>query len=109
MDINKEVIDLELLLKEVIGFLEKEAIFRNIKINYNIAENLPSVDSDRGQLQQVFLNIVTNAFYAVEDNGQIDISAIQKNDQLVEITVADNGIGISKKNLEHIFEPFYTT
>ncbi len=109
MDINKEVIDLELLLKEVIGFLEKEAIFRNIKINYNIAENLPSVDSDRGQLQQVFLNIVTNAFYAVEDNGQIDISAIQKNDQLVEITVADNGVGISKENLEHIFEPFYTT
>ncbi len=109
MDINKEVIDLELLLKEVLGFLEKEAIFRNIKINYNIAENLPSVDSDRGQLQQVFLNIVTNAFYAVEDNGQIDISAIQKNDQLVEITVADNGIGISKENLEHIFEPFYTT
>jgi len=109
MDINKEVIDLELLLKEVLGFLEKEAIFRNIKINYNIAENLPSVDSDRGQLQQVFLNIVTNAFYAVEDNGQIDISAIQKNDQLVEITIADNGVGISKKNLEHIFEPFYTT
>jgi len=109
MDINKEVIDLELLLKEVIGFLEKEAIFRNIKINYNIAENLPSVDSDRGQLQQVFLNIVTNAFYAVEDDGQIEISAIQENDQLIQIIVSDNGEGISKENLENIFEPFFTT
>jgi len=109
MDINKEVIDLELLLKEVIGFLEKEAIFRDIKIDYDIAENLPSIDSDRGQLQQVFLNIVTNAFYAVEDKGKINISAIQINDQFVEITVSDNGMGISKENLENIFEPFFTT
>ena len=109
MDINEEVIDLESLLKEVTGFLEREASLRNIKINYNIAENLPSINSDRGQLQQVFINIFTNAYYAVKEGGQIDISAGQINDQLLEITIADNGVGISEENLEHIFEPFYTT
>lgn len=109
MDINAEVIDLELLLKEVIGFLEREASLRNIQINFNIAENLPSIDSDRGQLQQVFLNILTNAYYAVKQGGQIDIYANKNKDKTVEISIADNGIGISDENLEHIFEPFYTT
>jgi signal transduction histidine kinase len=109
MDINAEVIDLELLLKEVTGFLEREASLRNIIINFNIADNLPSIDSDRGQLQQVFLNIFTNAYYAVKEGGQIDIYANKNKDQTVEISIADNGVGISDENLEHIFEPFYTT
>lgn len=109
MDISMEVIDLELLFKEVVGFLERDASLRNIKINFNIAENLPSINSDRGQLQQVFLNILTNAYYASKEGGQIDISANQISDQNLEITVADNGTGISEENLEHIFEPFYTT
>jgi two-component system NtrC family sensor kinase len=109
MDINAEVIDLELLLREVTGFLEREASLRNIKINFNIAENLPSIDSDRGQLQQVFINIFTNAYYAVKEGGQIYITANQVNDHSVEISIADTGVGISEENLEHIFEPFYTT
>jgi two-component system NtrC family sensor kinase len=109
MDISMEVIDLELLLKEVIGFLERDASLRNITINFNFEENLPSINSDRGQLQQVFLNILTNAYYAVKDGGQIDIDANQVNDHNVEISIADYGTGISDENLEHIFEPFYTT
>lgn len=109
MDINSEVIDMELLLKEVMGFLEREATYRGIEINYHIAPDLPSIESDRGQLQQVFLNIITNAFYALEDKGQIEIYASRKNSQHVKITVADNGVGISKENLKHIFEPFFTT
>jgi two-component system NtrC family sensor kinase len=109
MDVNSEVIDLELLLKEVMGFLEREAIYRGIEINYHIAADLPSIESDRGQIQQVFLNIITNAFYAVQDKGQIEIYANRKDSQYVKVTVADNGVGISKENLKHIFEPFFTT
>jgi two-component system NtrC family sensor kinase len=109
MDINVEVIDLELLLKEVTGFLEREAGLRNIEINFNIEKNLPSIESDRGQLQQVFLNILTNAYYAVNEGGRIDIMANQINDNNIEISIADNGVGISNENIEHVFEPFYTT
>ncbi len=110
MDVTAEVIDLEVLLKEVSGFLEKDATLRTITINYNFDKNLPSIDSDRGQLQQVFLNILTNAFYVVKDEeGRVDISAELKADKKVYVTITDNGTGISKENLEHIFEPFYST
>jgi len=110
MDVSTDVIDVELLLKEVSGFLEKEATLRNIKINYEIEKDMPSIESDRGQLQQVFLNILTNAFYAVKDSeGIIKISTKVNYDGRITIEVSDNGVGISKDNLDHIFEPFYTT
>jgi signal transduction histidine kinase len=97
------------LLKEVLGFLEKEAGLRNIAIDFQIESDLPSIDSDRGQLQQVFLNILTNAFYAVQDGGHLQIFARRKDENFIDVIVEDNGEGISKENLDHIFEPFFTT
>ena len=109
MDMHKELIDLEHLLKEVVGFMAKEAEHRSISINYNIDDALPAVESDRGQLQQVFLNIINNGVAAVKDGGSIDISAHRENNDMVKVGIKDNGVGISKENLKNIFEPFYST
>ena len=110
MDINAELIDIELLLNEVTGFLSSEAAYKNIDISFHFEENLPSITSDRGQLQQVFLNIITNAFYAVkEEKGSIKISAERGRNRMINVIVEDNGVGISKEHLDHIFEPFFTT
>ncbi|MBI4720747.1 MAG: two-component sensor histidine kinase [Chitinivibrionia bacterium] len=109
MDVQTEPIHLELLLKEVFGFLEKEAMHRNLNVSFDIADDLPTILSDRGQLQQVFLNILNNAFAAVPDGGDIGI-AIYPNGELYEaVDIKDNGSGISEENLKHIFEPFFTT
>ena len=98
-----------MLLQEVISFLEKEAIHRNIKIELQLDENLPRVSSDRGQLQQVFLNILSNAFAAVADNGNIIIRTWDEDYEKVGVSIQDDGCGMSEKDLENIFEPFFTT
>ncbi len=109
MDVQTESIHLEVLLKEVLGFLEKEAHHRDVKVSLSCDENLPAMESDRGQLQQVFLNILNNAIAAVSDGGTIDITISEPEPGYELVEVADDGHGISKENLEHIFEPFFTT
>ena len=109
MDIRKELIDLELLMKEVVGFLGKEALHRSIEINFDIPPNLPNIESDRGQLQQIFLNLINNAFAAVDEGGKISISIAERKDNEMTIAISDNGSGIPEENLKNIFEPFFST
>ncbi|MGD8699924.1 MAG: ATP-binding protein [Gemmatimonadales bacterium] len=108
MEVQWETIDLAVLLKDVLDFLGKEASYRNIEIEFKFPESPPPVVSDRGQLQQVFLNIVNNAFAAVADGGRIEIG-IEQVDDSVAVTITDNGVGIPDEHLEHIFDPFFTT
>ncbi len=109
MDVQIEVIEINEVIEEVIGFLEKEAFHRDIEINLQLAENLPRIASDRGQLQQVFLNILNNAFEAVDDGGRVCITSWDHDLDTIGISFQDNGSGMSRETIEHIFEPFYTT
>ncbi len=109
MEISQNPVDINEALTEVIGFLEKEILFRKISLQLNLQKNLPKVTSDKGQLQQVFLNIINNAIDAVKAEGQITASSYTQNNQLVRVSISDNGHGIPKEILKHIFEPFYTT
>jgi two-component system NtrC family sensor kinase len=109
MDVEIEILDVNELVKEVLGFLEKEALYRNIKIGLHLAHDLPRLASDRGQLQQVFLNILNNAFAAVQDGGTVSVATWEKDIDTVGITFQDTGQGMSEETLKHIFEPFFTT
>ena len=109
MDLQSDTIDLPALLDEVLGFLGKEAEYRDLHINVEVADGLPTIESDRGQLQQVFLNIFNNALAAVEDGGTIDIALAVPESGLVTVAITDNGVGIPEQHLERIFEPFFST
>jgi two-component system NtrC family sensor kinase len=109
MEVRSETIELDRLLKEVLAFLEKEASYRGIQIVFEHAEAPPPIVSDRGQLQQVFLNLINNAFAAVDDGGRIAIDIRQAGADAVAVSIADNGVGIPKEHLDRIFDPFFTT
>jgi two-component system NtrC family sensor kinase len=109
MEIEVENLDLNELMQEVLGFLEREALYRNIDITVNLAKDLPRIDSDRGQLQQVFLNILNNAVAAVEDEGRIAITTWEKDADTVAASIEDDGCGMSEETCRYIFEPFFTT
>jgi signal transduction histidine kinase len=109
IDVQKEEIDLPKLVHEVLGFLEKEAEYRDIQIDVQVDEDFPTIISDRGQLQQIFLNIINNAFAAVDDGGHIQIEMKKLDENRVRISIADDGCGIPPENLKRIFEPFFST
>jgi len=109
MDVNIEIMNLNEVIKEVLGFLEKEMMYRNIDLRLQLDESLSKIASDRGQLQQVFLNILNNALEAVSDGGIISITSFERDVDTVGVSIQDNGSGMSQEVKEHIFEPFYTT
>lgn len=109
MEVEIENLDLNELLLEVLGFLEKEALYRNVDIRLKLAEDLPWIDSDRGQLQQVFLNLLNNSMAAVEDEGKIAITTWEKDANTIAASIQDNGCGMSDETCRQIFEPFFTT
>lgn len=109
--------DLNKLLAETLDLVQHEARTRtNIRI-----EAKPSLDAlvgqvDQDQLKQVFWNLATNAFDAMPDGGQLTISTGCRSidvggrkGEVIEISFQDTGEGISKKNLDNIFLPFFTT
>lgn len=105
-----EPLRLDAVLSQVLSFFRKEASYRNIKIDKDVPEELPLIHSDRGSLQQVFFNLINNAFQAMPPkNGRIDISAVKKDDKTLSVTIRDNGHGIAEEDQKRIFEPFFTT
>lgn len=107
-------IDLRLLIPEVIEMIANIASVSGIEIKQDIAENMPPVRGDPSQLQQVLLNLYNNAIDAIiekhgSSGGELIIQAGPKENNTVEISVRDNGCGISHENLQKIFSPFFTT
>ncbi len=109
MEVNFETLEINEVIREVLGFLEKEALYRNIELRLNFADDLPRISSDRGQLHQVFLNILTNAIASIEGSGFITVTTWSKDPETLGIAIADSGCGMSEETLRHIFEPFFTT
>ncbi len=109
IDVKIEPMDANVVVKEVLGFLEREALYRKIDIRLKLFEQLNTIDSDKGQIQQVLLNLLTNAFAAVADGGVIRIETENFRVSGVRITVSDNGTGIPDDIIKHIFDPFFST
>lgn len=106
MDVRVEAIDLPVLLREVISFLEREAEYHGIEITSDFPPDLPAIESNGDQLQQVFLNIMNNSLNAMPNGGRIHIAARQDSPRSVTVSLSDTGAGIPPEHLEHIFEPF---
>jgi len=96
------------LINKTIELIETEITSKKIHIEKYIPDNLPKVNVSTGHIQQVFLNIITNAIYAMPNGGNLYIKVDRENNFL-KISFRDTGIGIKKEHLPHIFDPFFTT
>ncbi len=109
MDVKIEVLDVNAVLIETLGFLEREAQYRNIELVRDLTPDLPNIPTDHGQIQQVFLNILNNSMAAVADGGRIVLRTWNEDDRFVGVSIEDNGCGMSEETVKNMFEPFFTT
>ena len=103
-----EKTDIYSLIDQTLSFLNNDFIKYNIKVIKNYVSPALFLHIDPNQIKQVFLNLFLNAIDAMKQGGTLTITTKSATDVL-EITIADTGCGMSKKDLEHIFDPFYST
>src|SRR6202789_4296650 len=109
MPAQREPLQVNSVLRQTMKLRAYDFSNHGVELTEDYTEELPAVIGDPGQLQQVFLNIINNAYDAVQETrraGKIKIATTRR-DRHVEISFRDNGPGISK--MDRIFDPFFTT
>jgi two-component system NtrC family sensor kinase len=109
MDVVYERIDINALLQEVLGFMEQEALFNHIYFELVFDENLPMIFSDRGQLQQIFLNIINNGMDAIGNDGEMVLTTSLKDNNTIDVSICDSGPGMNPEIIKRSFDPIFST
>lgn len=118
---NLVAVDLPQVIESVLQMLEGDEVRKQTAIEIHYQDDLPKVQADAVQLEQVVMNLMTNALDAMSEPDAVtereerrisihcQYKAMSHGKDLVEIQVQDNGPGISQEAREHLFEPFFTT
>ena len=109
LEVHIEPVDVRKAAEEVLSFLTKEAEYRRLSVTVEAADALPTIESDRGKIQQILLNLINNAFQAMDDGGSLVLRVFTPDPQSLAVSVADNGCGIPAADVKRIFEPFFST
>lgn len=109
-----EKVDIKQTLDDALFFASQELKYHNIEVKLNFDSNLPRLSGNRSQFEEIFLNLIVNAYHAMPDGGALTIEACVIASpvgakQSMKITISDTGHGIPKDQLKDIFKPFYTT
>ena len=111
---KKALLDVNEIMLRALGIIDNQLKVQNVVVTQELAGDLPRIQADPNQLQQVFINLLVNAADAFDDgeDRRIVVATARKNrdgKDMVEIKVTDTGKGIPEKNLTKIFEPFFST
>jgi signal transduction histidine kinase len=109
--LQRELVDVNELIREIIVLLRNEADRYSIAIRTDLAADVPKVMADPVQLQQVFMNLILNGIDAMQgttDGRELTVTS-QSSDAELLISVSDTGVGLPAEQAEQVFKPFFTT
>jgi len=111
-ELARERFPLDQVLEESLKMLKDAFRQKRVTVEKSYAQGLPPANVDGDRLRQVFLNLLRNAFEAVDEGGRISVSLAAgggEEGRTYLVRISDNGAGIPEKDRENIFEPFFTT
>lgn len=103
---KKELLDLSEVITSTVELLKTQGEPKTLQFQVELPQPMPLIEADRGEMEQLFTNLISNAIKYNVKRGKVSISA-KTSRQSLSIKVADTGIGISEEHLPHIFEEFY--
>ena len=106
---DPQPIDPVATIQEILDLSAYNLNKNSVRIEWDIVPGIPPVLADRDQFRQVILNLVLNAVHAMEKSGGLLTIGISRQENRLEISFTDTGIGISREHMTHIFDPFFTT
>ena len=111
--LERRSVDLNEVVMDALRIASADAVLRSCQLETSLEANLPAIDGDPVQLQQVLLNLLINAFDAMRDTApsrrKVLIATQSNGDGTVRTSVRDHGIGISEEMRERLFDPFFST
>jgi two-component system NtrC family sensor kinase len=107
--VQKEAVQVGAILRQTIKLRSYDFTSHGVQVREDFEKDLPATIGDSQQLQQVFLNIINNAYDAIQESGRRGVITLRtkRMGDSIEITISDNGTGISDS--ARIFDPFFTT
>jgi len=106
---DMESVDLAAVVRQAVSICEHLVERGGISLAIEVDPELPVIQAVAGQLEQVLINLITNAVHAVENGGRVVVRAGIESPSAVSIEVADSGPGVGDEDRVRIFEPFFTT
>ncbi|NOV01165.1 ATP-binding protein [Paenibacillus planticolens] len=107
---ERKAVNLQEFLKDTIRFMDSQAILKNTAIRANLDNVLTIAKIDPSQIKQVLINLLQNAIESIEKNGVIQLSAeLDRDNGKFKIIIEDNGVGMTKEELDQIMNPFFST
>jgi PAS domain S-box-containing protein len=109
---QRELVDVNDIIREMIDLLRSEATRYSISMRTELSEDIPQIMGDRVQLQQVTLNLIINSFDAMKDvdgTRALAITSQRTENEQLQVSVSDTGIGLPSQRADEIFNAFFTT
>jgi len=108
--LKSDTININEVIENVLPFLSYQKLPQvKVEIIKDLAADLKPVRADLNQMQEVFINLLLNAYQSMTQEGKLTISTRNLNDESIEIRISDTGKGIEPQNLKNIFMPFFST
>lgn len=111
--LDRTRLDINVVIREVIQLVRNDAARQHVTLTLDLAAELPMVLGDRIQLRQMLLNLVRNAFEAMQAQDEatrmLAVCTACETRDVITVTVQDNGIGLDEESMARLFHPFFTT
>lgn len=103
---KKELLDITDIINNTVELLKPQGKDKKLKFEIKISEPCPTIEADRGEMEQLFTNLISNAIKYNVENGSVSV-VLNSTDNFLEIKVKDTGIGLAEDDLTQIFDEFY--